>query len=25
MFWGARIPLEEACATVRGWVGDIER
>lgn len=21
MFWAARIPLHEACATIRGWVG----
>ena len=21
MFWGKRIPLEEACATIRAWVG----
>jgi hypothetical protein len=25
MFWGARIPLDEACATVRGWVGVMRR
>ena len=22
MFWGRRIPLEEACATIRGWIGE---
>jgi hypothetical protein len=25
MFWGARIPLDEACATVVAWVGDMRR
>lgn len=23
MFWGKRIPLEEACATIRAWVGTL--
>jgi hypothetical protein len=25
MFWGARIPLDEACATVIGWVANMRR
>ncbi len=23
MFWGSRIPLDEACATIRGWVATL--
>ena len=25
MFWGKRIPLDEACATIREWVGALRR
>jgi hypothetical protein len=25
MFWGPRIPLDEACATIRAWVGALRR
>lgn len=25
MFWGKRIPLDEACATIRAWVGALRR
>lgn len=25
MFWGPRIPLDEACATIRGWLDSLER
>jgi hypothetical protein len=25
MFWGARIPLDEACATIAAWVNDLGR
>lgn len=24
MFWGARIPLDDACATIRTWIGALE-
>jgi hypothetical protein len=23
MYWGPRIPLDEACATIRGWLGEL--
>lgn len=25
MFWGPRVPLDEACATIRDWVGALPR
>lgn len=25
MFWGPRIPLDDACATIREWVGALRR
>ncbi|MBN1769732.1 MAG: nucleotidyl transferase AbiEii/AbiGii toxin family protein [Deltaproteobacteria bacterium] len=25
MFWGPRIPLDEACDTIRAWIGDLRR